>query len=92
VESARQLHRQVTEDRRKLLATDGVTVFAVRLFEAFPKHPVISMTLVTRLLNTTKPTAGKAIQILQSAGILKEMGERKRDRLYSDEPYVALLT
>jgi Fic family protein len=91
VESARQLHRQVTEDRRKLLATDGVTVSAVQLFEALPKHPVISMPLVTRLLNTTKPTAGKAIQILQGAEILKEMGQRKRDRLYSYEPYVALL-
>jgi Fic family protein len=90
-DSARRLHRQVTEDRRKLLACDGVTVSAIQLFEALPKHPVVSMPLVTRLLNITKPTAGKAIEILQNAKILGEMGERKRDRLYSYEPYVALL-
>jgi len=88
---ARRLHRQVTEDRRKLLASDGVTVSAVQLFEALPDHPVISMPLVTRLLKTTKPTAGKAIHVLLGAEILKEIGERKRDRLYSYEPYVDLL-
>jgi Fic family protein len=90
-DSARLLHRQVTEDRRRLLASDGVTVSAIQLFEALPHHPVISMPLVTRLLNTTKPTAGKAIEILQSTEILKEMGQRKRDRLYSYHPYVDLL-
>jgi Fic family protein len=49
------------------------------------------MPLVTRLLKTTKPTAGKAIQILKNAEILKEIGQRNRDRLYSYEPYVDLL-
>ncbi|HEX3913336.1 MAG TPA: Fic family protein [Steroidobacteraceae bacterium] len=89
--SARRLHRQVSEDRRKLLAFNGVTICAMQLFEALPNHPVISMPSVTRLLNTTKPTAGKAIEILRRAEILKEMGERRRARLYSYEPYVKLL-
>jgi hypothetical protein len=68
-----------------------VTVSAIQLFEALPKDPVISMPLVTRLLRTTKPTAGKAIELLQSADILKEVGARQRDRLYRYEPYVDLL-
>jgi Fic family protein len=89
--SARQLHRQVTDDRRKLLAFDGVTVSAVQLFEALPNHPVISMPLVTRLLGTTKPTAGKAIEILQRAEILKSIGTGKRAQLYAYEPYIRLL-
>jgi cell filamentation protein, protein adenylyltransferase len=88
---ARRLHRQVTADRRKLLGSDGVTVSAIQLFEKLPNHPVVSVPLITRLLSTTKPTAGKAIQILQGVQILKEAGERKRDRLYSYEPYVDLL-
>ena len=88
---ARQLHRRVSEDRRKILTIDGVTVSAIQLFEQLPDHPVISMPLVTRLLNTTKPTAGKAIEMLRSAGIVGEMGKRKRDRLYAYEPYIELL-
>jgi Fic family protein len=87
----RRLHRQVTEDRRKLLDSEAVTVSAIQLFESLPNHPVISMSLVTRLLNTTKPTAGKAVELLQHAAILREIGARKRDRLYSYEPYVRLL-
>lgn len=90
-DTARRLHRQVSQDRRRLLATRAVTVSAVQLFEALPDHPVVSMPLVTRLLKTSKPTAGKAIEILQQAGILKEIGKRKRDRVYSYQPYVNLL-
>lgn len=91
-ERARQLHRRVSEDRRKLLTTETATVSAVQLFEQLPDHPVISMPLVTRLLETTKPTAGKAIELLRCAGIVSEVGERKRDRLYSYAPYIELLS
>jgi len=52
---------------------------------------VITMPLVTRLLSTSKPTAGKAIDVFIKAGILVEVGERKRDRLYRYEPYLRLL-
>ena len=40
------------------------------------------MRSVARLLSISKPTAGKAIDVLIKAGILAEVEERKRDRLY----------
>lgn len=89
--TARSLYRQVSDDRRALLAANGVTVSALQLFELLPDHPVISTPVVTKLLETTKPTAGKAIELLESAGILSEIGQRKRDRLYSYQNYVRLL-
>lgn len=89
--TAGALNRQVSTDRTRLLALDSVTVSAIQLFELLPKHPVVSMPLVTRLLNTTKPTAGKSIELLQRAGIVTEIGERKRDRLYSYQLYLNLL-
>ena len=49
------------------------------------------MPLVTRLLSVTKPTAGKAIDLLIAAGILVEVGGRKRDRQYRYERYIRLL-
>ena len=88
---ARQLHRRVNGDRQMLLALDTVTVPAIRLFEQLPDHPVITAPLVTRLLKTSKPTAGKTIKILRNAGIISEVGERKRDRRYSYVPYIDLL-
>lgn len=89
--TARALFARVNTDRGTLLATPGATVTAIQLFERLPAHPVISMPLVTRLLATTKPTAGKAIDLLTSAGILTEMGDRKRSRLYRYERYLQLL-
>ena len=86
-----QLHGQVYRDRQKLLVAEGVTVTALRLFELLPENPVVSMSVVRQLLRTTKPTAGKAIEILQRAGILFEIGRQKRDRLYSYRAYGDLM-
>ncbi len=89
--TARGLYSRVAEDRRRLLATPGATVTAMQLFEQLPEHPLVSMPLVTRLLATSKPTAGKAIELLISAGILTEVGARKRDRYYRYQYYLKLL-
>jgi len=89
--TARELYAQVSVDRRTLLAAPGATVTAIQLFEQLPEHPIITMPLVTRLLSTTKPTAGKAIDVLIKAGVLAEVGERKRDRLYRYDRYLRLL-
>ncbi len=75
----------MSEDRRVLLGTAGATVTAIQLFELLPEHPNVTMPSVARLLSISKPTAGKAIDVLIKAGILAEVGERKRDRLYRYE-------
>ena len=85
------LYARVSEDRGVLLKTAGVTVTAIQLFELLPEHPIVTMPSVTRLLSTNKPTAGKAIDVLLKAGILAEVGERKRDRLYRYEGYLRML-
>ena len=90
-QTARGLYARVSEDRRTLLTTPGATVTAIQLFEQLPEHPVITMPLVTRLLSTSKPTAGKTIDVLIKAGILAEVGERKRDRLYRYEACLKIL-
>lgn len=89
--TARALYARVNADREALIGTPGVTVTAIQLFERLPVHPVITMPRVTQLLSTSKPTAGKAIDVLIKAGILVEVGDRKRDRLYRYGPYLRLL-
>ncbi len=86
-----QLQGQVHQDRQKLLAIEGVTVAVLRLFELLPESSVVSMPVVRRLLRTTKPTAGKAIELLQRAGILVENGKQKRNRIYGYRAYLELL-
>lgn len=69
----------------------GATASAIQLFERLPEPPVVAVPLVTGLLETSKHTAGKVIELLIAAGILAELGKRKRDRLYRYQHYLQLL-
>ncbi len=89
--TARVLYARVSEDRQVLLETPGATVTAIQLFELLPEHPIVTMPSVTRLLSISKPTAGKAIEVLIKAGILVEVSERKRVRLYRYQGYLQVL-
>ncbi len=85
------LHKQVNHDRQVLHYQNNVTVPAIQLFEKLPENPVVSMQMVTQLLETTKPTATKAIQILQQCGILKQIGDKNRNRVFQYQNYIRIL-
>ena len=90
-QTERALYAQVNEDRQILLRTPGATVTTIQLFELLPEHLIVTMPSVTRLLSISKPIAGKAIEVLIKAGILAEVGERKRDRLFRYDGYLQVL-
>ena len=52
---------------------------------------MVTLPGVMGLLKTTKPTAGKAIDALCKAGVLKERTGRRRDRIYAYEAYLKVL-
>jgi Fic family protein len=63
----------------------------VRLFERLPRHPILTVASVVRLLDTTKPTAGRAIDALVDAGVLLETTGKKRNRSFAYQAYLDLL-
>jgi Fic family protein len=65
-----------------VLAHEGMSVVALRLFELLPRHPVVTVASVMKLVETTKPTAGRAIELLVAAGVLVETTGKKRDRSF----------
>lgn len=89
--SARELFRLVTADRQRVLDAGSTSLVAARLFEALPNHPVVTVGSVINLLDTTKPTAGRAIDVLEQAGVLVETTGRKRDRQWGYADYLDLL-
>lgn len=91
VETAGRLHRRVMDDRTTVLESGVATVFAIRLFELLPANPVITMPMTTELLETTKPTATKAINALKASGVLQQVGSQQRDRLYAYKEYLAVV-
>jgi Fic family protein len=91
VAAARELFALITEDRQHLIAASGASVMAVRLMEQLPIHPVVTIPTVVKLLKTTKPTAGKAVQLLESLGVLTETSGKQRDRTFAYAAYLEKL-
>lgn len=89
--TARDLYRLVAKDRVRVVDAKNSSLTAVRLLELLPRHPVVTIPGSIRMLETTKPTATKAIGLLESLGILKETTGRKRDRVYKYVRYLDLL-
>ncbi len=88
VASARELFALVAADRARVLAHEGMSVVALRLFELLPRHPVVTVASVIRLVETTKPTAGRAIELLVAAGVLVETTGKRRDRSFVYRSYL----
>lgn len=87
-ETARDLFAIVAADRARILADEAASVAILRLFEALPRHPVVTVASAMRLIGATKPTAIRAVDALEAAGILAETTGRKRDRHFAYRAYV----
>jgi len=86
--SARELFALVTADRSRMLAAETTSVSAVRLFERLPRHPVVTVASAMKLIETSKPTATRAIGALVEAGILVETTGKRRDRSFAYRRYL----
>ncbi len=88
VTSARELFTLVTNDRSRALDHSGASVAAVRLFELLPRYPIVSVPFAIKQLGISKPTAGRAIEALEKAGVLVETTGKKRDRSWAYQRYL----
>src|SRR5262249_35418836 len=91
VTTSRDLFALVTRDRARILATRAATIVSARLFDELPRYPIITRPGVVKLLAVTKPTAAKAIAVLEDLGVLEEITGRRRDRAFSYRAYVKRL-
>lgn len=82
----------VTADRRRLLATSKAGPASYRLFELLPMMPRFTIAHVCEKLGTTFPTATAAVKVLEELGIVVELTGQKKNRSYSYQPYIDLLT
>jgi Fic family protein len=64
---------------------------AIWLMDRLPLHPVVTIPTVVKLLKTAKPTAGKAVQLLENLGVLTETSGKQRDRTFAYASYLEKL-
>lgn len=91
VSSARELFMLVAKDRSRVLAAEKTSIGALRLFELLPRHPIVTVASAMKLLETTKPTAIRAIELLAEADVLVEQTGKKRGRSFAYDAYLARL-
>lgn len=89
---AQALFATIVRDREAVAANQSATVSAIRLFDHLPRHPIVTLSRAIGLLQTSKPTALKAISALVDAGILRETTGKQRDRVYAYHRYLEVLT
>lgn len=82
----------VTADRRRLLESPKAGSATYRLFEMLPMMPRFTIEQVRQKLNTSFPTAGAAVKMLADLGIVTEMTGQKKNRSYSYQAYIELLS
>ncbi|MFO1095095.1 MAG: hypothetical protein U0992_17580 [Planctomycetaceae bacterium] len=54
-------------------------------------HPMVTLARSVELLDVTKPTATKAIEVLRDAEVLTEVTGKRRDRVYAYKRYLEVL-
>jgi Fic family protein len=91
VASARELFNLISADRTRLLGVESVSVSALRLFERLPRHPIVTVASAMKLLDTSKPTATRAIEMLAEIRIVVETTGKKRDRSFAYRAYMERL-
>jgi len=82
----------VSTDRRQLLQSTKTGPMSYRLFEMLPMMPRFTIERVRKQLDTSFPTATAAIKVLEDLGIVSEMTGQKKNRSYSYQAYVELLS
>lgn len=82
----------IAADRRKLLQASKAGPASYRLFEILPMMPRFTVEHARQHLDTTFPTANAAVQVLEALGIVVERTGQKKNRIYSYQAYIELLT
>jgi len=82
----------VAADRKCLLQSSKSGPASYRLFEMLPMMPRFTIERVRQQLDTSFPTATAAVKVLEDLGVITEMTGQKKNRSYSYQAYVELLS
>jgi Fic family protein len=82
----------IAADRKRLLQSPKAGPASYRLFEMLPMMPRLTIERVRQQLDTSFPTATAAVKVLEDLGIVTEMTGQKKNRSYSYQAYVELLS
>lgn len=80
------------EQHREQIQSVGRSAGSVlRVHEELKRHPILSIQKTAGRIGLSGPTVADSLTRLQQLGVVREVTGKKRDRVYTYSPYLALL-
>lgn len=90
-ETAKAILRRFDEDRKKIESLGRLSGTALRVHQYIQRRPMLTVANVSHELEVTHPTARSAVNALIELGLLEEISNKKRDKIYLYLPYYNIL-
>jgi Fic family protein len=81
---------ELRESHRSLILERGLGSNGLKLLSNLFERPLVNIKLAAALLDSTFPTASRAVSAFEELGILREITGQRRSRIYRYEPYLSL--
>jgi len=91
VETAQQLHALSTVDRDKISELGRAAASTLRVHRALMEHPMATSGWLVRKTGISAATVNKTLIHLERLGIVRELTEQKRHRLFCYSGYVEIM-
>ena len=91
-ETAQRTVRLFASDRKKIAGLGRASASALRVQEALQRHPFARIRTIAKALRRSVPTVTSALHHLVELGIVKEVSQKRRDRLFAYSRYVNIVS
>ncbi|RJR39456.1 MAG: Fic family protein [Desulfobacteraceae bacterium] len=92
VETAQQLLELSNKDRDKISGLGRAAASTLKVYRALMEHPIATSGSLVAKTGITAATVNKALGHLEQLGIVKELTAQKRNRLFSYEGYIEIMS
>ena len=88
--AATRIHALMRQDRERIMDSDRASS-ALRVHEALQTSPFLTAARAAEKTGSTKPTINASFEQLQKLGIVEEITNKRRGRVYAYRAYLAIL-
>jgi Fic family protein len=90
-QAVRRLAEMAARDREHIRQLGRVSGSSLQIHHSLQTRPLSTVASLTAETHLSVPTVTKAIQALESEGLVREITGRKRDRVYSYQGYLSIM-
>ena len=91
VDTAHRLLELFARDRERIQGLGRRAASALRVFDALRRRPLATLPDLAARTGVSYPTVARAIESLESLGIVREITGRKRERVFAYRAYLEIL-